>query len=161
MPIVSKKVFCMRFGHWLMIWCRWEKLGRCLRYFSGKGRYQRGCQIGKKKRKCIWGKSSQMFCSTLSGSLTFVVLILVKLPSEKLSLMPLNTQLQLKALRVFDLLGWGQFPIPQLHKKNLYRVRNSPMCVSFACIMWYLSVSDIFGHICVKYVCLRILFVGY
>jgi hypothetical protein len=54
------------------------KLGNYLKYSSGKERFQRVCQIGKKKRKYTWVKSFQMFCSILFSFLTSVALISAK-----------------------------------------------------------------------------------
>ncbi|GMP55376.1 hypothetical protein CsSME_00020215 [Camellia sinensis var. sinensis] len=71
---------------------RWEKWESCLRYFSGKGRCQEVCQIGKRKRDNTWVRSSQTCCCTLSGSLTYAVLILVMLLFANSDLMPSNTQ---------------------------------------------------------------------
>ena len=78
-------------------------------------RFQRVFQIGKRRKRFILGKSFLMCCFTLSGSLTFVALILVKLLYERFNSMPSNILQKFAKRRRW----WFQFQATKRKKKTL------------------------------------------
>lgn len=67
------------------------KLENYQKYFSGKEKFQRVYQIGKKMRNYILVKNFLMFCCILLGFLIFVALILAKLLFVKFNSMLSST----------------------------------------------------------------------